>query len=102
MDEESACKMLEMMDAIDPMEMFGEPINGKNYKAEGWQYRDIRWMTKEQFQELQKIIGLENLVTLMMSSRTDRDGEVIVGGQFIISPERLRRATEYATSPARE
>lgn len=86
---------LKALDRIDPMEMFGEPIKGKTYKADGWKYRDVRWFTPTQYDELKTILGIENLVVLSEHHRTGAAGTVI-GGQFLISPAGMQRAIKWA------
>lgn len=93
MTDISASEVLKFFNSIDPMTMFeGEPIKGQTYKADGWVYRDIKKCSPEAFSELVKIIGAENMACLIRSAA--RDGSW-VRGQYLVSPEGMRRAIEW-------
>ena len=81
-------KTLDYLNAIDSM---------KTYKADGWQYRDFNWITELVYNEFVEIVGKENIVMLAGSSRIDQNGEKIVRGQFLVSPEGVKRAIEFAS-----
>lgn len=69
----------------------GEPIEGKTYRADGWVYRDVDWMTSEFFDTLNQIIGEENIVWLAVST-CDGDKR----GQCLVSPDGMKNLTAYA------
>ena len=73
----------------------GEPISGKTYIADGWVYRDFAGrMTKNVYDELIALVGLDNLVHLATSSGSGPQG-VWVRGQFLVSPEGQRRIADH-------
>ena len=63
-----------------------EPIVGKTYFADGWVYRFIDLITKEDFKKLIDIIGEDNKVMLALSDHII-NGQSWFTGQFLISPE---------------
>lgn len=64
-----------------------EPIPGKTYLADGWEYRDIyTLLTKEAKELLLSIIGEGNYVILAESEKII-EGVSCWYGQFLISPQ---------------
>lgn len=67
----------------------GEPVNGKTYRADGWQYVDLpRRLTFAFKDEFFAIIGEGNYVILIESFSREADWW---RGQVLISPEGQQR-----------
>lgn len=66
----------------------GEPIIGKTYIADGWQYRDIPNLSPKMWDYLFSMIGNENEHYVFLStSSIERNGELWAKrGQILISP----------------
>ncbi len=71
----------------------GEPINGRAYRADGWQYFDPPGKySPEAWNKMIDLLGEENVHALVMSRGRDRGGDWI-RGQLLISPTGLARVT---------
>ena len=73
-----------------------EPPPPEDY--EGWKFRTVPWVRHDYWNEFcRDIIGVENILMLTRSDRTDWDGGPFVRGTMFISPggmERLRARVE--------
>ena len=64
-----------------------EPIKGKTYIADGWEYRDVPgYLTQDAKELLLSIIGEDNYVVLAYSERVI-EGDTCWHGQLLISPQ---------------
>lgn len=97
MSPDEAQAALELLNKSDPMEMFGGVIGGRDYKAEGFVYRDIRWAKPEGWAKIKEIIGDGNYVVLVETIDKVRGR---AGGQLLISPEGMKRSQEWAKAQA--
>lgn len=88
--------MSELQDWLDSWPLpEGEPFKGETLRADGWVYRDIGWMTLPWWNKLwDEIVGPENVRVLVMSSRMIK-GDDCRRGQIFISPEGLKKATDW-------
>lgn len=71
----------------------GEPIPGKTYIADGWQYLDLPRMTPEWFDKFITIAGEENIVWLTMANYGETRR-----GQILLSPKGQQRFSEYTAA----
>lgn len=71
----------------------GEPIIGKNLRAEGWAYRDLPRMTPEYFDKFTEIVGADNIEWLTRAEYHDGSKR----GQLFISPAGMDRLKVHTT-----
>ena len=65
----------------------GEPVLGKTYRADGWQYIDLpKWLSLEMKDYFLKIIGEDNYFIMAHSERVI-EGEKYWRAQLLVSPD---------------
>lgn len=78
--------------SVDPMMPPGEPIPGKTYRADGWQYVDLpARLSLEMKDHLFEVIGVGNYVVLALTTGPD-----FWRGQILISPAGQDRMKAHA------
>lgn len=89
--------MTEHVSFRGPMIPDGEPVNGRTYRADGWQYFDPPGKyTPEAWDRMIDLLGEENVHALVMSRGRDRGGDWI-RGQILISPAGQARVAAELT-----
>lgn len=84
-----------------------EPVKGKTYVADGWQYRDIPRMSPDMWDYFVGIIGDENFVPLSMAEYGEEDaqGNQTISakrGQLLISPDGMENLRLHTASKQTE
>lgn len=70
----------------DPFIPPGEPVLGKNYREQGYAYKDLPRLSLEYFDKFIELVGEDNIVWLTFADYGDAKR-----GQVLISPEGLER-----------
>lgn len=68
----------------------GEPVPGKNYREQGYAYKDLPRLTPEYFEKFIELVGEDNIVWLTFADYGDTKR-----GQILISPAGLDRISDY-------
>lgn len=80
----------------------GELLDGKTMIAAGWVYRYMEphhWLPEAAWEAFLSIIGFSNYRILELTKAAAVDGGIWKRGQFLISPEGMRRLLEHAKKP---
>lgn len=71
----------------------GEPIVGKTYRADGWEYKEIPWTTVDALNKILSYLEDEEYEFIALSSR-EMNGVMCARGQVLFSPSAMKTIRE--------
>jgi hypothetical protein len=87
LDEDTIKEMIAASQALE--QEMAEKIGGP-----GWVYRDIPWSNQEVFEGFMKVVGVDNIKLIALSTRKIEE-KTYVRGQAVISPEGMANMLAY-------